>query len=139
LQLWLIALVIAIRMSAPKTNSSLLPLGQYLSAVRASKRLSLRDVEEATGKAVSNAYLSQLEHEKITKPSPNILHSLAAVYAVPYEFLMEKAGYIFDASERPLGSKHGRVATFADDNLTNEEEEELLRYLGYLRSQRAKK
>jgi transcriptional regulator with XRE-family HTH domain len=46
-----------------------------------------------TGKAVSNAYLSQLEHGKIKRPSPNVLHSLAEVYAVPYEALMEKAGY----------------------------------------------
>jgi transcriptional regulator with XRE-family HTH domain len=115
-----------------------LPLHDYLRAVRATKQLSLREVEEATDKSVSNAYLSQLEHGKISKPSPNILHSLATVYAVPYEKLMEKAGYIVNADNRPPGSKHGRVATFADKNLTVSEEEELLRYLGYLRSGRSK-
>lgn len=100
--------------------------------------MSLRDVEEGTGKSVSNAYLSQIEHGKIAKPSPNILHSLAAVYAVPYELLMEKAGFIVATGKRTDGSKHGRVATFADKNLTDEEEEELLRYLGYLRSHGSK-
>jgi len=37
-------------------------LGPLLADLRTAKRLSLRQVEEATGKAVSNAYLSQLEN-----------------------------------------------------------------------------
>ena len=64
-------------------------LGGLLADLRAAKGLSLREVEEATGKAVSNAYLSQLENGRIKKPSPNVLHTLAAVYAVPYEALQE--------------------------------------------------
>jgi transcriptional regulator with XRE-family HTH domain len=67
-------------------------LGALLADLRVAKGLSLREVEEATDKAVSNACLSQLENGKIKKPSPNVLHSLAEVYAVPYEALMEKAG-----------------------------------------------
>ena len=35
-------------------------LGDFLSYVRISKKLTLREVEEATNGAVSNAYLSQL-------------------------------------------------------------------------------
>jgi HTH-type transcriptional regulator, competence development regulator len=112
-------------------------LGEYLANVRAAKLMTLREVEEASGRSVSNAYLSQLETGKISKPSPNVLHSLAAVYGVPYEHLMEKAGYIVATSERPTGAKHGRVATFADDNLTVEEEEKLLEYLAFLRRSRA--
>jgi transcriptional regulator with XRE-family HTH domain len=82
-----------------------------------------------------NAYLSQLEKGKIQKPSPNVLHSLAAVYAVPYETLMEKAGYLLPSD----GDKHGRrrrLAAFAIDDLTAEEEEELLKYLAFLRSRK---
>ena len=75
-------------------------LGAVLADLRTAKGLSLREVEEATGKAVSNAYLSQLENGKIQKPSPNVLHSLAAVYAVPYEALMEKAGYLLPSEDR---------------------------------------
>lgn len=114
-------------------------LGEYLANVRASKKMKLREVEEATDHTVSNAYLSQLENGKISKPSPNILHALATVYAVPYELLMEKAGYVIATSDRAETSKHGRVATFADENLTPAEEEELLRYLAYLRSKRGKR
>jgi transcriptional regulator with XRE-family HTH domain len=97
------------------------------------KGLSLRQVEEATDRAVSNAYLSQLENGKIQKPSPNVLHQLAAVYAVPYEGLMEKAGYLLPP-EGSDGQRRRRLAVFAIDDLTAEEEEELLRYLAFLRS-----
>jgi transcriptional regulator with XRE-family HTH domain len=107
-------------------------LGPLLGDLRRAKGLSLREVEEATERAVSNAYLSQLENGKIQKPSPNVLHSLAAVYAVPYEALMEKAGYLLPAEER-VGRRR-RLAAFAIDDLTAEEEEELLKYLAFLRS-----
>lgn len=112
-------------------------LGTYLANIRATKRMTLRDVEEASGKEVSNAYLCQLEKGHIKKPSPNILHSLASVYGIPYELLMEKAGYITVTTERADIEKHGRVATFACENLTREEEDELLNYLAFLRSRRA--
>ena len=75
-------------------NSQTSSLGTYLTNLRRAKGFTLREVEEATNKEVSNAYLSQLEHDKISKPSPNILYSLAAVYGVAYETLMEKAGYM---------------------------------------------
>jgi transcriptional regulator with XRE-family HTH domain len=107
-------------------------LGAVLADLRTAKGLSLREVEEATGKAVSNAYLSQLENGKIRKPSPNVLHSLAEVYGVPYEALMEKAGYLLP-SQNGSGQRK-RLAAFAIDDLTAEEEEELLKYLAFLRS-----
>ena len=107
-------------------------LGTLLADLRKAKGLSLREVEEATGNAVSNAYLSQLENGKIQKPSPHVLHSLAGVYVVPYEALMEKAGYLMP-SENGSGRRK-RLAVFAIDDLTAEEEEELLKYLAFLRS-----
>lgn len=107
-------------------------LGSVLADLRRAKGLSLREVEEATGKAVSNAYLSQLEKQKIRKPSPNVLHSLSEVYAVPYETLMEKAGYLMPR-EDDNGGRPRRLAAFAIDDLTAEEEEELLKYLAFLR------
>jgi len=107
-------------------------LGVVLSDLRKAKGFSLREVEQATGNAVSNAYLSQLENGKIKKPSPNVLHSLAEVFVVPYETLMEKAGYLLP-SERN-GGRRRRLAAFAIDDLTAEEEEELLKYLAFLRS-----
>jgi len=107
-------------------------LGVVLADLRRAKGLSLREVEAATGRAVSNAYLSQLENGKIQKPSPNVLHSLSGVYAVPYETLMEKAGYLLPT--KPDGGRRRRLAAFAINDLTAEEEEELLKYLAFLRS-----
>ena len=106
-------------------------LGVVLADLRKAKGFSLREVQEATGNAVSNAYLSQLEHQKIKKPSPNVLRSLAKVYGVPYETLMEKAGYLMPDTDEQEGRR--RLAVFAIDDLTVEEEEELLKYLAFLR------
>ncbi|MDR6661274.1 transcriptional regulator with XRE-family HTH domain [Tardiphaga robiniae] len=113
-----------------------LTLGQYLASIRDDRDLSQRDVEKATGKVVSNAYLSQIENGLIKKPNPNILHALAELYAVSYEDLMERAGYIVPMRSRSAGQRHGRIATFADHNLTDEEEAKLVEFLGYLRSRK---
>ena len=118
-------------MAAKGTNKKA-SLGQYLSDLRTMKGLTLRQVEEATNKEISNAYLSQLENGRIMKPSPNILYSLANLYGVRYEDLMEKAGYIIASSER----KGSRIAAFANKKLTQEEEEELLNYHAFLRSKK---
>lgn len=118
-----------------ETNSAE-SLGRYLKSVRLGSKMTLRDVEEATGKEVSNAYLSQLESGKITKPSVHILYALSTSLGVPYETLMERAGYIVPTGQRTEGAKHGKAATYSIDNLTSEEEKELLDYLNYIRSKR---
>lgn len=109
-------------------------LGEYLGSIRTDRKLTLRAVEEATNKEVSNAYLSQIENGKIQRPSPNILYSLANLYGVEYDRLMELAGYI--TTTRTDVERHGRAATFSELNLTQAEESELLKYLGYLRSKK---
>lgn len=125
-------------MSEPETdrNSAPLALGAYLKGVRLGLKMTLRDVEEGTNKEVSNAYLSQLENGKISKPSPNILHALATLYGVSYAKMMERAGYVSPGTTRGRGVRHGRVATFAVENLSAEEESELLKYLAWYRSQK---
>ena len=98
--------------------------------------MTLREVEEATNRQVSNAYLSQIENDRIGKPSPNILHSLAETYAISFENLMEKAGYLMSSTSRSDDDRHGRAATFAEYNLTEDEESELLQYLQFIRGRR---
>jgi|SRR5271165_305052 len=106
-------------------------LGEFLRTIRLSIPMTLREAEDASG--VSNAYLSQLEQGKILKPSPHFLHKLAGAYGVSYEALMEKAGYV---DKGPTARLTGRLATFANKKLTAEEEQELLKFLGYIRSQK---
>jgi len=113
-----------------------LTLGQYLASIRNDRGLSQRDVEKATNKVVSNAYLSQIENDQIKKPSPNILHALAELYAVSYENLMERAGFVVPTRSRASSERHGRIPTFAGHHLTPEEERELIQFLGYLRSRK---
>jgi transcriptional regulator with XRE-family HTH domain len=114
-------------------------LGEYLRNLRLARKLSLREVEDASG--VSNAYLSQLEQGKIAKPSPHFLHKLAGCYVVPYETLMEKAGYI--TREEPEAKsvskqRRGQLAPSSLGELTRAEEEELLKHLAYIRWQQKK-
>ncbi len=116
-------------------NTSL--LGAHLSAVRKDRGFSLRQVEDITKKAVSNAYLSQVESGKIQQPSPNILHALAAAYKISYEQLMEMAGYITSGRKRSAGAS-ARGAALAELNLTDEEERELMEYLQFRRAQKEK-
>ena len=109
-------------------------LGQYLASIRQDRQMTLRDVEELTTKEVSNAYLSQIENDKIKKPSPNILLALSKVYKISYEKLMTMAGYAVSARSGKIKSKAN--ATFAEHNISVEEEEKLLEYLQFIRSRK---
>ena len=111
-------------------------LGQYLASIRHDRKMSLRQVEEVSNKEVSNAYLSQLETGKIVQPSPGILNTLSEIYKIDYVQLMELAGYLPQSATRDTKAKHGRVATFAEHNLTPEEEAELIEYLKFLRTKK---
>lgn len=107
-------------------------LGLYLKGARLKRNMTLREVEEATGKEVSNAYLSQLESGKITKPSVHALYALSTSLGVPYETLMERAGYIVPSRQHTV-KKEG---SYSIDNLSAEEEKELLDYLNFMRSKK---
>lgn len=113
-----------------------LTLGQYLASIRADRQMTLRQVEEATKKEVSNAYLSQIENDRIQKPSPNILNALAELYGIDTLKLMEMAGYITSSVTRGADERHGRVATFSEHNLTPDEEQALVEYLQFIRSRK---
>jgi transcriptional regulator with XRE-family HTH domain len=122
--------------NAPAETEKRLTLGQYLASIRGDRRMTLRDVEEATKKEVSNAYLSQIENDRIQKPSPHILHALAELYGIDTLKLMEIAGYITASGVRGSSERHGRVATFAEHNLTPDEEAALVEYLQFIRSRK---
>ncbi len=101
--------------------------------------ISLREVEDATD--ISNAYLSQLENGRVTKPSPHILHALATVYRVPYETLMERAGYVTlkkPSEQTGAMRKSGQLPASSFEDITEEEEVHLLGYLNFIRSQAKK-
>jgi len=110
--------------------STLEKFSEYLRAARQRKGMSLRAVEAAIG--ISNAYLSQLEQGKIKQPSPVTLHQLSQLYGVSYIEVMRLIGYPVpgeeEKSESDLAARIGTV--------TEEEEDELIDYLKFLRSRR---
>ena len=109
-------------------------LGQKLKEARLINEFSLREVEEIT--EISNAYISQLENDKIKNPSANILYKLANLYKISFEFLLAKAGVIQESTEtnKPLiGS------ALYSKKLTPEEEQALAEYLSFLRFHNKKK
>jgi HTH-type transcriptional regulator, competence development regulator len=104
-------------------------LGKKLKDSREIMSLTLRQVEEATG--ISNAYLSQLENDKIKKPSANVLYKLASLYQVELDSLLYAAGIIESAS--PQKSQLLNTAALSAEKLNSEEEQALLDYLKFLR------
>jgi len=106
------------------------PLGAYLKLLRETQGFSLRDVQSKI--EISNAFLSQIESGKVKSPSPVMLHKLATLYGVPYEHLMGRAGYPISAPT-PLAQSASKIFHRFGD-ISQEEEDQLLDYLGFLRS-----
>lgn len=107
-------------------------LGRALRQARELCGLTLRQIEDATG--VSNAYLSQLENDKIKKPSANVLYKLSQIYGMKIEVFLEAAGII-----KGDGSKISTLLyPMPEMDLTPSEEQQLMEYLRFLRWKKSK-
>lgn len=63
-------------------------LGEYIRRKRLDKDISIRQLAKYTG--VSAAYISQIENNYRTNPTPHVLRSFADGLGIPYEdFLLE--------------------------------------------------
>ena len=111
-------------------------LGMALRQIRKTKKLTLRDVESKT--EISNSYLNQLENDKIKKPTPHTLHTLAQFYQVPYYELMELAGYLLPNELAGYKKVYKSIATSLREELTPEEEEKVAEFIEFLRSKKRK-
>lgn len=107
-------------------------LGKTLKDSRELIPLTLRQVEQAIG--ISNAYLSQLENDKIRQPSANVLYKLANLYNIELDSLLAAAGIIQKNPAKK--SKLLNTIALSAENLSEGEEEELLNYLKYLRTKK---
>ncbi|WP_243555779.1 helix-turn-helix domain-containing protein [Priestia megaterium] len=83
--------------------------GLYLRNLRIDNNLSIRQLSERSG--VSNAYLSHVENGKRNVPSPDILRRLAEQLDVPYNVMMEKAGYLYINKDKEIegGGTNGMI------------------------------
>lgn len=111
-------------------HESMKSLGKTLKENREQIPLTLRQVEEATG--ISNAYLSQLENDKIKKPSANVLYKLANMYKIELDVLLSAAG-IIEKKKQSVQNDLTRMIAFYADKFTEAEEKEIIRYIQYLR------
>ena len=66
-------------------------LGDFLKKTRKDRGLTLRDLSKKTGYSI--AEFSRLENGKRSRPSPELLKSLATVLAVDYPYIAFLAGY----------------------------------------------
>lgn len=66
-------------------------VGEQLEQTRRGLGWSLRQAEKESG--VSNGYISQIERGEV-EASPDVLQKLGRAYGVPFEVLMEAAGYL---------------------------------------------
>src|SRR5688572_22666462 len=126
-------------MSELERNKRAAAFGAYLNSLRTGMGLSLRQVESITKKKVSNPYLSQLEKGKIFQPSPHVLYALSQAYRVEYQKMMEKAGYSVQPESGSKRTKPEVLRSHSIENLTAEEEKELLHYLTFWRSKNSAK
>lgn len=113
-------------------------LGETLRRARTMLRMSLRAVEAATGNAVTNGYLSQIEKGAATRPSPNVLWHLAQVYGLDYGVLLTRAGHHLPRDQvaaTDAQSVEGLPMSALAD-LTPDERAELAEYVQFLRFRR---
>lgn len=124
--------------TTPDPTQSETDLGAYLRQARRANGMTLRAVEGATNRAITNGYLSQIENGDIRQPSPRILHHLADAYGIDFGELMTRAGHRVPA---PAGSRtssdtlNGFPLRSLED-LSSKEMSDLLEYLDFIKSRR---
>jgi HTH-type transcriptional regulator, competence development regulator len=107
-------------------------LGELLADARRRSKMTLRAVQDKIG--ISNAYLSQLETGKVQSPSPVVLHKLSELYELPYAAVMEAAGYPLPKNVK--ANEPGTRLAARIGSITTEEEDAIVEYLRFIRSQR---
>src|SRR6266478_2556888 len=112
-------------------------LGEQLREVRGIREMTLKQVAEAAD--ISTAYLQKLERDDVKSPSPHILYRLAEVLRVPYPQLMALAGYVVPttAEEHERAPQNLLAHALSSQELSEDEQRELARYLAWYRHQRA--
>jgi transcriptional regulator with XRE-family HTH domain len=111
-------------------------LGEQLREVRGIRDMTLKTVAGAA--EISIAYLQKLERDEVKSPSPHILYRLADVLRVPYPQLMALAGYVVPSTpeEREHEPQNLLAHALSSQEMTEDEQRELARYLAWYRHQR---
>ncbi|WP_104735170.1 helix-turn-helix domain-containing protein [Hanstruepera ponticola] len=111
-------------------------LGETLKSLRNLNSLTLKEVELKLG--ISNAYLSQLENDKVKQPSANTLYKLAKLYNVDLDVLLYSAGIIEEnpVKKRSEATKFMNAIAYSSSGLTKKQKESVLDYLEFIKSRK---
>ncbi len=109
-------------------------LGDRLRTLRESQGWSLREVAAKAG--VNHGYLSQLERGDVAEPAPSMLHKVAAGYDVPFQVLMQWAGYI-EPTDNDLSPNQAIALKLLGDDVSDEELEAIRAVMDVLRTRRS--
>lgn len=138
-----------IKKSPLRSHEEFRDLADYLYYLRTHRRLSMRDVEMAAKELlrkklikkaglISYAYVSNIESRRVSKPSPVILRTLALVYNIAQEMVLEKAGYL--DRKRPKLEEDIAFTLMLKEvpKMTDDEKQSLLDYIDFVKSRRKK-
>lgn len=110
-------------------------LGKKLRRARDRKSIPLSTA--ATAADISTAYLQKLESGGVKQPSPNILFQLAGALELDYAELMRLAGYVVPNLPDSTSRRRNELThALSSDELTEDEAEELAKYLDWYRHSR---
>ena len=105
-------------------------LGQYISAQRAARKISLRKLAELAN--LSHTEIYRLENGERKHPSPCVLKSIAFALNINYNELLKVAGYL----DENMPIKESSRQQINCDDLSESEIKEVERFIDYLRYKR---
>lgn len=110
-------------------------LGEQLQVVRKMRSLSLAAAAKPAG--ISAAYLQKLERGDVKEPSPRVLYGLSQALDVPYDRLMELAGYVVPGADAARAADTNVLGfALSSERLSEDESKALAEYLAWYRYDR---
>jgi transcriptional regulator with XRE-family HTH domain len=124
-------------------------ISEYLAYIRGTRGYSLQNVVDLVAIAITQkllpekgsltrSYISSLEAGKYAKPSPFKLQSLAHVYHIPCELLMQKAEYLKKADGKWQQDSLLTLLINEVQEMTQEELQSILEYIDFMKSKQKK-
>lgn len=138
-----------IRKSPLRSPAEFRDLADYLYYLRTHRDLSMRNVEIAAKELlrkkfikkeglISYAYVSNIESRRVNKPSPIILKTLALIFGVDQEMVLEKAGYLDKKRSKIEEDVAFTLMLKEVPKMTDDEKQSLLDYIDFVKSRRNK-
>ncbi len=140
---------IEIKKSPLRSHEEFRDLADYLYYLRTHRGFSMRDVEIAAKELlrkkfikkeglISYAYVSNIESRRVNNPSPIILRTLALIFGVDQEMVLEKAGYLDKKRSKIEEDVAFTLMLKEVPRMTDDEKQSLLDYIDFVKSRRRK-